>query len=113
MSNAKGWIGVDLDGTLAHYDGWQGSAHIGDPVPAMVERVKTWLKEGKKVKIFTARIACTGRELDVVKSCIADWSTRHIGCALEITNIKDYGMITLYDDRCVQVEANTGRLIGG
>ncbi len=22
MSN--GWIGVDLDGTLAHYDGWQG-----------------------------------------------------------------------------------------
>ena len=20
----SGWIGVDLDGTLAHYDGWKG-----------------------------------------------------------------------------------------
>ncbi len=20
----SGWIGVDLDGTLAHYDGWNG-----------------------------------------------------------------------------------------
>jgi len=36
------WIGVDLDGTLAVYDGWRGPEHIGPPVPAMVERVKRW-----------------------------------------------------------------------
>ena len=30
---------------------------------------------------------------------------------LEITNVKDYGMQTLYDDRAVQVERNTGRII--
>lgn len=54
MSN-KGWIGVDLDGTLAHYDGWKGPEHIGAPIPAMVERVKAWLAEGKEVRISTAR----------------------------------------------------------
>jgi hypothetical protein len=31
---------------------------------------------------------------------------------LPITNCKDFAMVELYDDRCVQVEANTGRLIG-
>jgi hypothetical protein len=27
--------------------------------------------------------------------------------------MKDFGMILLYDDRCRQVETNTGRIIGG
>jgi len=30
---SKGWVGVDLDGTLAHYDGWKGADHIGEPGP--------------------------------------------------------------------------------
>ena len=47
MSQQNGWIGVDLDGTLAHYEGWKGIEHIGAPVPAMLERVKNWLAEGK------------------------------------------------------------------
>ena len=29
----SGWIGVDLDGTLARYDGWRGIDHIGEPMP--------------------------------------------------------------------------------
>ena len=37
----SGWIGVDLDGTLAEYHGWKGSEHIGPPIPLMVERVKS------------------------------------------------------------------------
>jgi len=42
-----GWIGVDLDGTLAHYEGFKGAQHIGEPISPMVERVKRWLAEGK------------------------------------------------------------------
>lgn len=34
--SASGWIGVDLDGTLAVYDEWRGVSHIGAPVPAML-----------------------------------------------------------------------------
>ena len=37
----KGWIGADLDGTLAEYHGWSADGSIGNPVPDMVERVKT------------------------------------------------------------------------
>jgi len=54
---AKGWMAVDLDGTLAHYDRWRGIEHVGEPVPLMLERVQAWLAEGKTVKVFTARVA--------------------------------------------------------
>lgn len=101
----RGWIGVDLDGTLAHYDGWKGIEHIGDPVPAMFERVKQWLAEGKTVKIFTARV-CRDR-VEVIRHIHA-WCEKHGLPPLEVTNVKDFGMIELWDDRCVAVEPNTG-----
>lgn len=99
----SGWIGVDLDGTLAEYGGWQGADHIGAPVPRMLERVKGWLAEGREVKIFTAR-ACIPEQLPPVQ----EWLERHGIGGLEITNMKDFGMIELWDDRCVQVIPNTG-----
>lgn len=100
-----GWIGVDLDGTLAHYDGW-GTGEIGDPVPAMMRRVKQWLAEGKTVKIFTAR-AGDPHELGRTRA----WLSRHGIGDLDVTNVKDFGMIELYDDRCVQVVINTGQIV--
>jgi hypothetical protein len=51
-----GWIGVDLNGTLAEYHGWVNECHIGKPIPAMVERVRQWLDCGVDVRIFTARV---------------------------------------------------------
>ena len=48
------WIGVDLDGTLAQADPWQGFEHIGKPIPNMMKRVKIWLELGYRVKIVTA-----------------------------------------------------------
>ncbi len=51
----SGWIGVDLDGTLAHYDGWAGPESIGEPIPLMMARVREWLALGREVRIFTAR----------------------------------------------------------
>ena len=47
------WIGVDLDGTLAEWDGWKGHQHIGKPIPQMVERVKRWLAMDIEVRVFT------------------------------------------------------------
>lgn len=102
-----GWIGVDLDGTLAEYHGWAGIEHIGEPVPAMMERVKRWLEERREVRIFTAR--CQTPE---AVPHIEAWLTLHGLGHLSITNVKDFGMIELWDDRCVQVEPNTGRPLG-
>lgn len=31
----SGWIGVDLDGMLAYYDGWSNGT-IGEPIPLML-----------------------------------------------------------------------------
>jgi hypothetical protein len=101
------WIGVDLDGTLAYYDGWKGASHIGEPIPEMVGRVHRWLSEGKVVKIFTARA-----EDPENIPFIQDWCKRHIGEELPITNTKDFGMVELWDDRCVQVVPNEGRRVG-
>lgn len=107
MSKEQPWIGVDLDGTLAYYDGWSGVNNIGDPLPEMVKKVKTMLAAGNKVKIFTARVA-KGHTEDVVGP-IRAWTAAHLGVELEITHEKDYAMILLYDDRCRQVITNTGR----
>lgn len=115
----SGWIGVDLDGTLAEYGTWQGPGHIGKPVPAMVERVKQWIAEGRDVRIFTARVAGAGRDLageydpDEDYQPIFDWCKKHIGKELPVTCKKDFGMIDLWDDRCVQIVPNTGRRVDG
>lgn len=107
-ANMNPWIGVDLDGTLAEYHGWQGPEHIGAPIPAMVERIKRWLGAGKDVRIFTARVGGDPLEAFHQRHIIQVWCAEHVGCALPVTATKDYGMVELWDDRAVQVIANTG-----
>lgn len=102
----SGWIGVDLDGTLAYYDGWKGPAHIGHPVPLMAERVRAWLAQGREVRIFTARAS----RPEYVRY-VEDWCKAHFGMRLAVTNTKDFGMLELWDDRCVQVQPNTGQVV--
>lgn len=112
----SGWVGVDLDGTLAYYDGWKGETQIGPPIPEMVARVRRWLEEGREVRIFTARVAGGALNLDGsrhdianVRACIEAWAEKHIGTRLQVTCVKDFGMVELWDDRCVRVIPNTGR----
>lgn len=132
MNSRGGWVGVDLDGTLAYYDGWHGPFHIGDPVPAMVEKVQALLKDGQEVRIFTARVwpvteviavdrarrkgPVPGHEelTDIYRwaDAIQSWCVEHLGQALPITCVKDTSMVALWDDRAVQVEKNTGRFVG-
>src|SRR5580704_14285224 len=49
------WIGVDLDGTLAHDLGNRrenkGLEEIGSPIKPMLNRLRKWIAEGKTVKI--------------------------------------------------------------
>lgn len=108
---SKGWIGVDLDGTLAQYEGWKGETHIGAPVAKMVARVQRWLVEGYEVRIFTARVSHPDQMVAATKA-IKAWSLEHIGTVLQITCKKDYAMIELWDDRVVQVVPNTGEAVG-
>jgi len=117
-----GWFGVDLDGTLAE---WHGDINaIGAPIPLMVERVKKWLAEGREVRIVTARVAGTERTnpegiVDSIefankqRHMIMEWCMVVFDRVIPVTAEKDFGMIMLWDDRCVSVETNTGRRTDG
>jgi hypothetical protein len=123
-----GWIGVDLDGTLAHYTGWTGWNQFGEPIPRMATRVRQWLKDGVEVRIVTARVVVFNHKTDSLKSetckltgrrfsnrdminAIQDWTQKHLGQRLKVTCSKDLSMIELWDDRAIQVVANTGLTI--
>ena len=122
MSNRE-WIGVDLDGTLAHYDGWMGADPIGDPIPKMVHRVRQALSQGKRIKIFTARVGIGAGFSDVSQAAdtiefadhqreiIQNWTEKYFGVRLEVTAQKDFLMIELWDDRARQVVPNTGEFV--
>lgn len=84
----------------------------------MVELVKKWILEGKDVRIFTARMDRTHPrvvgllKIRDVKRPIQEWCLEHLGRILPITNKKDYWCEAIYDDRAIQVERDTGRLVG-
>lgn len=116
--SSRGWIGVDLDGTLATYKSGQGVV-IGEPIPRMVERVVDWVKAGVDVRVVTARAAYVTEYRSEYEdddpwqpekqiSAIQAWCLKHIGKILPVTAAKDFEMTELWDDRAVRVERNTG-----
>ena len=141
MSNkdkSRGWIGVDLDSTLAKYDEGQ-YPEIGEPIPKIVNAVKDLMSQGYRVKIVTARVHKWDQrriELNYIKSldcnravpievianaesalraeyeanvaAIDNWCQKHIGSVLPITSQKDFEMVELWDDRAVAIKPNEG-----
>lgn len=116
LFDTEPWIGVDFDGTLAHFEEWVAPTSLGKPIPLMVNRVKVWLAEGKRVKIMTARIAHhehSDAVIEDVKAAIQDWCVEHIGQELEVVCHKDTMLVALWDDRAVRIVRNTGELHKG
>ena len=104
------WVGVDLDGTLARDD---AEGHLlppyplGQPVPEMVQMVRSLLAAGVTVKIFSAR-ACEPESIPIIQA----WAERHGLGRLDVTNQKDFDLIRFYDDRAIQVVPNRGTSVG-
>lgn len=103
--SGKKWIGVDFDGTLAVE---HGNGRMGDPIPAMVTRVRQWLSEGFQVRIFTARAHDPDQVMD-----IRAWLRRHGLPDMPITNVKEPSMLQLWDDKAVRVVHNDGKPCSG
>ena len=93
--------------TLAHYTKWRGPNHIGKPIPRMVNRVKGWLKEGRKVKILTARAS---GDTGTARYHVRKWCKANLGTWLPITCVKDKYCTALYDDKAHGVSKNTGKV---
>ena len=118
------WVGVDLDGTLAEYHGWEGLYHIGRPVQPMVERLHRWCDVGYRVeddsgrlivtvrrfKIFTARMAQADPEQNKnVLIAVQKWLVAYGLPRLEVTARKDLACLEIWDDRKPAKERKTER----
>lgn len=111
----RGWYGFDLDGTLAEYHGWVSEQHIGKPIPAIARIFLRLIHQGKRVKIITARMSPMFTPPEETEAVIRAWLKEHFNTEIsemvELTNEKDPKMIAMYDDRCISVEANTGKIM--
>jgi hypothetical protein len=117
--SSKGWVGIDLDSCLAHYESGQWP-EIGEPVPAMLALVKLLLSQGREVRIMTARVGhlyTLHATLDQFEDArtqemkVQVWCRKHLGVVLPVTAVKDYDMACIFDDRAITVEKNTGRIL--
>lgn len=128
-----GWIGVDFDGCLVTAPTClREVCTTGTPIPPMIALVKALLAEGRDVRIFTARVGpatdaeCTAGlkaggidpgplpRLDwhnYQQTLLETWCLEHLGQVLPLTCVKDLHLTQFYDDRCIQVETNTGRVL--
>lgn len=112
---SKAWVGFDLDGTLAFYDGYKGPEHVGEPIEAIVDYAKRLIAAGVEIKIVTARAATwlwLENEEEAERGIVAirNWCYEQFGQYLEVTAEKDFNMLYLVDDRAFRVETNTGRM---
>lgn len=133
LAKEGGWIAVDLDGTILTYDNWVAWDVFGEPIAPMVERIRGWLAEGIEVRVFTARVGLPA----LIEGALAPSTVRRSRCRtsgvdfsdhmmvtaiqdklesiglprLKVQCYKDVDMIELWDDRAIQVVANTGRAL--
>ena len=55
MAMAKKYMCVDLDGTIAHYKGWKGEDHFGEPISGVQDALRRLRAEGWVIIVFTTR----------------------------------------------------------
>lgn len=105
------WLAVDLDGTLAKYDGWKGEDHIGELIEPMAEKIMQRHNEGWRIAIFTARVSSLNdEENSVAEKVIWNWlnSNKMDMYISGITATKHKHFREFWDDRAFNVIPNTG-----
>lgn len=114
MKKPNGWIGFDLDSTLAESDASPNydHCHIGNPIQPTIDLLKKFLNNGWHVKIFTARVSSSEKPYKRFEAskAIEEWCQKHIGVVLDITSEKDWECKAIFDDRAYHVHKNTGQL---
>lgn len=106
MAN-KRVIAVDLDGTLAHYDGWKGIDHIGRVIPEVANAISDAQASGAEVWIFTARVSDPD-DHNLASDAIAKWLVENKINVSGISAVKHKFFTEFWDDRAIQVIKNKG-----
>lgn len=114
MSTYKQTVAIDLDGTLAQYDGWKGVDVIGAPRPGALEFVTRLVAHGFDVVVYTARVQDrkgeNGHEPEDVVYLVHQWLGIN-GFPVEVRVHGSIGKpmaVAYVDDRSVKVPTNPG-----
>ncbi len=114
MTEHKQTVCIDLDGVLAHYDGWRGDMHIGEPNPQAVKLVHMLRDADVRVLIFTCRTNRAFKETHYgeVENAIREWlDDNGLGfCDLHTEGGKPFAGAYI-DDRSVYFPENEGRAL--
>lgn len=105
---------VDFDGVLAHYSSWEEQGNqVGKPIQPMIKKVKSWLRKGIKVSIFTARLTHGAIESEKQILLIQNFLRENdLPDNLQITPLKMSYFTHFVDDRAYHVIPNTGIIEG-
>ncbi len=106
-------IALDLDGTLAEYNGWVNLDTIGSPIRPIWDLFKGWLDDTNVVvSIYTARAGTPGAE-EAIRSWLVDNGIDKVTSeCIEITNVKEKHFTEFWDDRAIAVKRNCGEFQG-
>ena len=107
---AKRIIAVDLDGTLAQYDGWKGIEHIGPVIPEVANAMERAQKEGAEVHLFTSRVS-DPEDAAEAHQIISKWAEANHFNFASITAVKHKFFTEFWDDRAIQVIKNEGTFV--
>lgn len=114
----KRTVAVDLDGTLAHYDGWKGTDQIGEPLTGAKELLETLINSGYYVIIHSCRLGSQLfnpdkyediKQLTDSRFAVKDWLDYHKMPYDELwLGFGKPAAVAYIEDRAVPVEKNLG-----
>ncbi len=107
---AKRIIAVDLDGTLAYYDGWRGVDKIGHVIPEVLNALRMAQAEGAETWLFTARVSDPA-DAYTAGMYIKKWLAENNISVNGVTAVKHKFFSEFWDDRAIQVIKNTGEFV--
>ena len=96
-----GYISFDIDRTLFERHSGDPIENLGVPIPNMIAKVKSYLSEGRKVVILTAR---SESQWGMIVDALAAQGI----VGVQITNKKSSRMDLLFDDKAVGCIENVG-----
>lgn len=103
---------VDLDGVLAHYEGWKGVDHIGEPRPGAADFMRS-LQQFARVVVYTTRTKADfedrpeGSTPEHLAGKVRDWLDRHGVVYDEVYTGQGKPFCAAFvDDRAVPIRAN-------
>ena len=73
-------VAIDLDGTLAQYDGWKGIEHVGEPHKGARQFTEALRNAGCYIIIHTARTCTANSDNGKAGDVVRNWLECHGSC---------------------------------